>query len=123
MTVVLVHIKCMKFMKAIRGSYLLFVIKHALFPLETMSFPSELLWFVRGVSPNFSQIVQFFYINFLVPCHYIKQSLMYFGFCLNYLEFNSHGTQCLYPSRDTNMFENSFQFTAQVITMHTRTQV
>ena len=38
MTVVLVHVKCRKILKAVRGSYLPFVIKHALFPLGTTSF-------------------------------------------------------------------------------------
>ena len=37
MTVVLVHVRRRKKLKAIRGSYLPFVIKHALFPLGTMN--------------------------------------------------------------------------------------
>ena len=37
MTVILVHVKCRKKLKAVRGSYLPFVIKHALFPLGTTS--------------------------------------------------------------------------------------
>ena len=36
MTVVLVHVKRRKKLKAVRGSYLMFVIKHA-FPLGTMN--------------------------------------------------------------------------------------
>ena len=34
-TVILVHVKCRKKLKAVRGSYLPFAIKHALFPLGT----------------------------------------------------------------------------------------
>src|SRR5215216_6456756 len=37
MTVVLVHVKHRKILKALRGNYLSFVIKHALFPLGTTS--------------------------------------------------------------------------------------
>ena len=37
MTVVLVHVRHRKKLKAVRGSYLPFVIKHALFPLGTTS--------------------------------------------------------------------------------------
>ena len=36
-TVVVVHVKHRKKLKAVRGSYLVFVIKHALFPLGTTS--------------------------------------------------------------------------------------
>ena len=37
MIVVLVHVKCRKKLKAIRGSYLMFVIKNTLFPLGNTS--------------------------------------------------------------------------------------
>jgi hypothetical protein len=83
----------------------------------------EMLRFVRGVCQNFHQSGQFFYHSILVPWHEIKQGLMYFWSFLNFLEFKSHGSQCLCPSRDTNMFESSFQFIAQGINLHTRTQI
>ena len=55
-----VHNTRRKFLKAVRGSYLPFVIKHALFPSRNHELPSELLRFVRGVCPNFRQTGQFF---------------------------------------------------------------
>ena len=39
---------------------------------------SELLWFVRGVCPNFGQTCQFFYHIILVAWHYINQGFMCF---------------------------------------------
>ena len=61
MTVVLVHVKRRKKLKAVRGSYLTFVIKHALFPSRNHEPSSELLRFMRGVRPNFRQASQFLY--------------------------------------------------------------
>jgi hypothetical protein len=123
MTVVLVQVKCRNFLKAIRGSYRPFVIKHALFPLGTTCLLVRCSDFVRGVCQNFRQNGQFFYHSILMPFHDIKQGFMYFWSFLKLLEFKSHGSQCLCPSRDTNMFENSFQFTAQGINSHTSTQI
>ena len=37
--------------------------------------------------------------------------------------FKNHGFQCLCPSLDTNVFENSFWLPAQGINLHTRTQI
>ena len=71
-----------KKLKAVRGSYLPSVIKHALFPLWDHEPSSELLRFVRGVCPNFRHTCQFFYHIILVAWHYINQGFMGFWFFL-----------------------------------------
>ena len=80
----------------------------------------ELLRFVRGVCQNFRQIGQFFYRIILVAWHYIKQGFMFFWSFFNFLELKCHGTPCMCPCRETNMFENS---TAHGINSHTSTQI
>ena len=54
------HITRRNFLKAVRGSYLSFIIRHALFPSRNHEPSSELLRFVRGVCPKFRQIGQLF---------------------------------------------------------------
>jgi hypothetical protein len=82
--------------------------------LEPWVFSSDALIYERCVS-RLSSNKPIFLPRHLVPCHHIKQGFMYFWSFLNFLEFKSHGTQCLCPSRDTNMSEKFFQFTAQDI--------
>ena len=69
---------------------------------------SELLRFVRGVCPNFRQTCQFF----STPSwwHDITSSKVscFSDHFFNFLELKCHGTPCMCPCRETNMFENSF---------------
>ena len=90
MTVVLVHVNCRNFLKPIRGSCLLFIIKHALFPLGTTSLlvSSSGLWgvcvqtFVKHTnffttsswwhditSTKVSCVSDFFIFGIKMPCH------------------------------------------------------
>ena len=119
------HITRRNFLRARRGSYLSFVIKHALFTSRNHEPYSELLRFVRGVYPNFRQASQFLYHIIFVAWHYIKQGFMFSLSFFNFLEFKCHGTPCMYmcPCRETNMFENSFYFTSHGINSHTSTQI
>ena len=121
MIVVLVHIIRRKNLKAVRGSYLPFVIKHALFPLGTTSLvvSCSSLW---GVCPNFRQTGQFFYHIILVAWHYIKQGFMFFWSFFNFFRIKMPWHALHACALDTNMFENSFEFTAHGINSHTSTQ-
>ena len=91
MTVVLVHVTCRKKLKAVRGSYLPFVTKHALFPLGTTSLLVSCsgLWgvfvqtFIKHANflphhlggmrlhqPRFHVFLVFFYFfGIKMPCH------------------------------------------------------
>ena len=122
MTVVLVHFKCRLFLKAIRGIYLPFVIKHALFPLGTTNLLASCsgLW---GVCVQTFMKHANFFTTSLVAWHYIKQGFMCFWSFFYFLEFRCHGTPCMCLGRETNMFEFSFQFTAHGINSHTSTQI
>ena len=123
MTVVLVNVNGRKSLKAIRGSYQWFVIKHALFPLETTSLLVSCsgLW---GVCvQNFVKQANFF----TTPswCHAITSSKVscisdHFWFFWN---LNAMALDALRPSRDTNMFANYVQFTAHGINSNTSTQI
>ena len=60
MTVVLVHVKHRKKLKAVRGSYLPFVIKHALLPLGTMSLLVSCSGFLGVCVQTFATHAKFF---------------------------------------------------------------
>ena len=80
MIVVLVHVTPRKNLKAVRGSYLPFIIKRALFPLGTTSLIVSCsgLW---GVCvQTFVTQCQIFYHIILVAWHYINQGFMCFYF-------------------------------------------
>ena len=91
MTVVLVHVKHRKNLKAVRGSYLPFIVKHALFPLGTTSLLVSCsgLWGVC-VQTSIKQ-ANFFYHIVLVAWHYIKKGFMFFWSFLIFLELKCHG--------------------------------
>ena len=123
MTVVVVHVKRRK--KFVGRKRKLSPIRQqtCIVPSRNHKPSSELLRFVRSVCSNFRQSGQFFYHSILVPCHYVKQGFMCSSSLFYFLEFKCHGTPCMCPGRDTNMFENSFQFTAHGINSHTSTQI
>jgi hypothetical protein len=109
--------------KVIQRSERRFVIKHALFPLETTCLLMRCsdLWEV--CVKTFVKVANSFTTTSW--CHFMTSSKVS---CISdqflfFLKFKSHGSHCLCPSLDTNMFENSFQFTAQGINSHTRTQI
>ena len=122
-TVVVVHVRRRKKLKAVRGSYLPFVIKHALFPLGTTSL-------LVSCSGLWGVCVQSFVnkANFYTRpswCHAIMSSKAscisdHFWIIWN---LNAMALDALCPSRDTNKFEISFQFTAHGINSHTSTQI
>ena len=62
MTVVLVHVKCRKKLKAVRRRYH----QTCIIPSRNHEPSSELLRFVRGACPNFRQTCQIFYHIILV---------------------------------------------------------
>ena len=66
MIVVLVHVKCRKKIEGRKRK--LSPIRHetCILPTRNHEPSSELLWFVRGVCPNFRQTYQFFYHIILV---------------------------------------------------------
>ena len=105
--------------RVIRGSEHRFVNKHALFPLGTtcLLVRCPYLWEVCVKYSSKWPILLPQHLG-AMPWHQAR-----FHVFLIIFEFKSHGSQCLCPSRDTNMFENSFQFTAQDINLHTRTQI
>jgi hypothetical protein len=122
MIVVLMDVYGTKNFKAIRGSDRRFVIKHALFPLGTTSLlvRCSVLW---GVCvQTFVKQANFFTTTSW--CHAITSSKVscVSDHFFNFLEFKWHGTPCMCLGRDTNMFENSFQFTGHGINSHTSTQ-
>ena len=83
---------------------------------------SELLWFVSGVCQNFRQTGQFSYHIILVAWHYINRGFIFSDLFFNFLELKCHGMPCMCPGRETNMFENSFEFSGHGINSHTSTQ-
>ena len=109
-------------MKAVRGSYLPFVIKHALFRLGT----TTLLVSCSGL---WGVCVQTFvkHANFFTTSSWWHDITSSKFSCVSnifykFLELKCHVTPCMYPWRETNMFENSFLFTAHGINSHTSTQ-
>jgi hypothetical protein len=122
MTVVLVHVKCRKKLKAVRGSYLPFVIKHELFPLGTTSLLVSCSGLWRVCVQTFVKQANFYHIS-LVAWHYIKQGFIFLWSFFNFLELKCHGTPCMCPCRDTTIFENAFYFTAHGINSHTSTPI
>ena len=123
MTVVLVHVKRREICEGCKRK--LSPVRHqtCIVPSRNHEPSSELLRFVRGVCPNFRQASQFLYHIILVALHCIKQGLMFFWSFFNFLELKCHGTPCMCPCRETNMFENCFWFTAHGINSHTSTQI
>ena len=123
MTVVLVHVKRRKKFEGRKRK--LSPVRHqtCIVPSSNHEPSSELLRFVRGVFPNFRQTGQFFYHIILVAWHYIKQGFMFFWSFFIFLKLKCHGTPWMCPCRETNMFENSFYFTAHGINSHTSTQI
>ena len=78
------------------------------FPLGTTSLLVSCsgLW---GVCvQTFVKHANFFYHIILVAWHYIKQGFMFFWSFSNFWELKCHGTPCMCPCRETNMFKNSF---------------
>ena len=123
MTIVLVHIKCRINVKAIRGSYLPFVIKHALFPLGTTNLLVSCSGLWGGCVQTFVKQDNFFYHIILVAWHYVKQGFMCFwSFFLFFGIWMAWRSMHVCPDRDTNMFENSFQFTAHGINLYSSSQ-
>jgi hypothetical protein len=123
MTVVLVHVNCRNFLKAIRGSYRPFVIKHALFPLGTTSL-------LVSCSGLWGVCVQTFvkHANFFTTSSWWHDITSSKVSCVSDLFFtfwnlNAMALHALCHSRETNMFENSCQFTAHGINSHTSTQI
>jgi hypothetical protein len=121
MTVVLVHVNYRNFLKAVRGSYHPFVIKHALFPLGTMSLLVSCSG-LCGVCVKISSNMPNFLPHHLggMTLHQARCHLCLIFF--NFLECKCHGTPCMCPGRETNMFVNSFQFTTHRVNLHTSTQ-
>ena len=120
MTVVLVHVKSRK--KFEGRKRMLSPVRHqtCIVPSRNQEPSSELLRFVRSVCPNVRQTCQFLYHIILVAWHYINQGFMCFWSFFNFLELKCHGTPCMCPCLDTNMFENSFEFNAHGINSHTK---
>ena len=112
-----------KTMKAVRGSYLSFIIKHALFPLRTTSLLVSCsgLWGVRVQTfvkhANFFTTSSWWHDITSTKVSCASDHFFYF------LELKCHGTPCMCPCLETNMFENSFSFTAHGINSHTSTQI
>ena len=123
MTVVLVHVERRKKFEGRNRKLSPICHQTCILPSRNHEPSSELLRFVRGVCPNFCQTCQFFYNIILVAWQYIKQGFMFFWSFFIFLELKCHGTPCMCPCRETNMFENSFQFTAHGINSHTSTQI
>ena len=107
MTVVLVHVKHRKKFEGRKRK--LSPVRHrtCIVPSRNHEPSSELLRFVRGVCPNFCHTCQFFYHIIFVAWHYINQGFMCFWF-FYFLELKCHGTPCMCPCCDTNMFEKSY---------------
>src|SRR6266536_3037211 len=108
MTVVLVHVTRRKNLKAVRGSYLPFVIKHALFPLGTTSLLVSCSG-LRGVCvQNFVKQANFFTTSSW--WHDITSSKVscFSDHFFHFLELKCHGTPWMCPCRETNMFGNLF---------------
>ena len=123
MTVVLVHVKHRKNLKAVRGTYLPFVIKHALFPLGTTSL-------LVSCSGLWGVCVQTFvkHANFFTTSswwHDITSTKVscvsdHFSIFLNWNAMSLHAYVCMCPCRETNMFE----ITSNLVHMElTHTQV
>ena len=89
------HVKHRKKLKAVRGSYLPFVIKHALFPSRNHEPSSELLRFVRRVSKLSSNMPIF------LPHHLGGMTLhqarfhVFLMFFFIFLELKCHVTSCI----------------------------
>jgi hypothetical protein len=115
------YVNSIKKLMTIRSSDRGLIIQHAYCPLSE---PWVLSWDApiceRYVSKHSSN-KPIFYHDILIPYHGIKQVFMHFGSI--FWGFKNHGFQCLCPSLDTNVFENSFWFPAQGINLHTRTQI
>ena len=94
MTVVLVHVKCRKQFEVHKRK--LSHVRHQTYivPSRNHGPSSELLWFVRGLCPNFRQTGQFCYHIILVAWHYMNQGFMCFSYFLNFLELKCHVTPC-----------------------------
>ena len=123
MTVVVVHVKRRKKIEGRKRKLSLVRHQTCIVPSRNHEPSSELLRFVTGVCPNFHHTCQIFYHIILVAWHYIKQGFMFFWSFFNFLELKCHGTPCMCPCREINMFENSFYFTAHGINLHTSIQI
>ena len=120
MTVVLGHVKCRKKIEGRKRK--LSPVRHqtCIVPSRNHEPSSELLRFVTGACTNVLQTCQFLYHIILVAWHYIKQGFMFFWSFLSFLELKCHGTPCMCPWRETNMFEISSNLLHMELT---RTQV
>ena len=122
MTVILVHVKRRKKLKAVRGRYLPFIVKHAFFPLRTTGLLVSCSGLWGGCVQTFVKQA-----NFLA--HHLGGMTLYqarfhvFLVLFHFVEFKWHGTPCMCLGRETNMFKNSFQFTTHGINSHTGTQI
>ena len=121
MTVVLVHVKRWKKFEGRKSKLSPVHHQTCIVPSRNHESSSELIWFVRGVCPNFRQTCQFFTTSSW--WHDITSSKVscVSDLFFNFVEFKCHGTPCMCPGRETNMFENSFQFTAHGINSRTST--
>ena len=117
-----VHITRRKKLKAVRGSYLPFVFKHALFPLATTSLLLSCsdLW---GVCVQ-TFVKQAKFCTTSSWWHDITSSKVscVSDLFLTFWNLNAMALNALCHSRETNMFENSFQFTAHGIKSQTSAQ-
>src|SRR6266496_6694975 len=110
MTVVLVHYKHRKKIESRKRK--LAPVRHqtCIVPSRNHEPFSELLWFLRGVCPNFRQTSQFFttsswwhdITSTKVSC--VSDTFLIF-WNLNDMALNAY--ICMYPCRENNMFENS----------------
>ena len=97
MTVVLVHVKRRNFLKAIRGSYLPFIIKHAFFPLGTtiLLVSCSGLWgvSVQTFVKHTKKITTSSWWHDITSTKVSCVSDLF----LIFLEFKCHGTPCMCP--------------------------
>ena len=89
-----VHITHRKLLKAVRGSYLPFITKHALFPLGTTSLLVSCSGLWGLCVQTFFKHANFFYHIILVAWHYIKEGFTFSWSFFNFLELKCHGTPC-----------------------------
>ena len=110
-TAVVVHVKHRKNLKAIRGSYLPFVIKHALFPLETTILLVGCSGLLGVCVQTFVKHANFFNTSFWWHDITSTKVSCVFDFSLIFWNYNAmtlHAYICMFPCRETNMFEISF---------------
>ena len=82
----------------------------------------EMLQFVRGMYQNIHQTCNFL-PRHLDTISWHQASFHAFRIIIYFLGFKNHGSQCLCPSLDTNVFKNSFRFPPHGINLQTRTQI